>query len=124
MSSANQRPEKLVPRRGKNIFLSDGKIGVTKKLPNLRNLRQNKKNILLHYLDCFHTLLGKFTKQFEQFFHVISIRKSESQEHYQSWAFGLGLAKFSLDSLFLISITWKNCSHSFHNFPAKWKTTK
>ena len=70
----------------------------------------------MHYLDCFHTLLGKFTKLFEQFFHVISIRKSESREHYQPSAFGLGLAKFSLGSLFVILITWKIFSHTFKFF--------
>ena len=50
---ANERPEKLVPRSGKNIFPSDGKIGVTKKLPNLRNLRQNKKKYSVALLGLF-----------------------------------------------------------------------
>ena len=53
---------------------------------------------------------------FGQFFHVISITKSEPREHYQPSACGLGLAKFSLGSLFVILITWKNFSHTFKFF--------
>ena len=69
LRSANERPEKLVPRSGKNIFPSDGKIGVTKKLPNLRNLRQNKKKIFccitwivfIHFLGNLRNYLSNFS---------------------------------------------------------------
>ncbi len=45
--------QKINRKNGKNIFPSDGKIGVTKKFPNLRNLRQNKKKYSVALLGSF-----------------------------------------------------------------------
>ena len=38
---------------------------------------------------------------------VTSVEKRESREHFSASAYGLGFKKFSLDSLFSTSATWK-----------------
>ena len=59
-----------------------------------------KKNTLLHYFDCFHTLLGKITKLFEQFFPVILVQKVILETSSTSRACGPRSGKMFLESLF------------------------
>ena len=121
-----KRLEKLVPRSGKNIFprLRAEKKNFPLLGANFSSLslveewkywkNEKKHSVALFFL--FHAPSWKNLKVFGQFFHVISITKSEPREHYQPSACGLGLAKFSLGSLFVILITWKIFSHTFKFF--------
>ena len=59
-----------------------------------------KKNTPLHYFDCFHTLLGKITKLFEQFFPVILVQKVILETSSTSRACGPRSGKMFLESLF------------------------